>query len=141
MKARIRKLGVWIEETHEEAGQQISPPTRKAVAAAVIENPFAGRYVEDLSDLMDIGEELGALLGEKCVAALGIRADQAQSYGKAALVGENGELEHAVGRVRDDARRAGAERQRHPAQRTTDRDLVAGLRVERQRARLAAERA
>lgn len=96
MKARIRKLGVWIEETHEEAGQQISPPTRKAVAAAVIENPFAGRYVEDLSDLMDIGEELGALLGEKCVAALGIRADQAQSYGKAALVGENGELEHAA---------------------------------------------
>src|SRR5690606_28963135 len=71
-------------------------PTRKAVAAAVIENPFAGRYVEDLSDLMDIGEELGALLGEKCVAALGIRPDQAQSYGKAAMVGENGELEHAA---------------------------------------------
>ena len=72
MKARIRKLGVWVEETHEEAGRAITPPTRKAVAAAVIENPFAGRYVDDLSNLMDIGEELGALLGEKCVAALGI---------------------------------------------------------------------
>src|SRR5690606_31964927 len=64
MKARIRKIGVWIEETHEEAGRPVQPPSRKAVAAAVIENPFAGRYVEDLSDLMDIGEELGAILGE-----------------------------------------------------------------------------
>ena len=96
MSAKIRKLGVWIEETHEEAGQKIDPPTRKAVAAAVIENPCAGRYVADLSDLMEIGEELGALLGARCVAALGIRPDQAESYGKAALVGENGELEHAA---------------------------------------------
>lgn len=96
MKAKIRKLGVWIEETHEEAGQAIRPPTRKAVAAAVIENPFAGRYVDDLADLMDVGEELGKLLGERCVAALGIRPEQVQSYGKAAMVGENGELEHAA---------------------------------------------
>lgn len=96
MKAKIRKLGVWIEETHEEAGQAIRPPTRKAVAAAVIENPFAGRYVDNLADLMDVGEELGKLLGERCVAALGIRPEQVQSYGKAAMVGENGELEHAA---------------------------------------------
>lgn len=96
MKAKIRKLGVWIEETHEEMGRAIDPPTRKAVAAAVIENPFAGRYVEDLADLMEIGEELGGLLGERCVAALGIAPEQAQSYGKAAMVGENGELEHAA---------------------------------------------
>ena len=62
----------------------------------MIENPFAGRYVEDLEDLMAIGEELGGLLGEKCVAALGIAPGEAQSYGKAAMVGENGELEHAA---------------------------------------------
>ncbi len=96
MKAKIRKLGVWIEETHEEMGRAIDPPTRKAVAAAVIENPFAGRYVEDLADLMEIGEELGGLLGARCVAALGIAPDAAESYGKAAMVGENGELEHAA---------------------------------------------
>ncbi len=96
MSAKIRKIGVWIEETHEEMGRGVAPPTRKAVAAAVIENPFAGRYVDDLSELMEIGAELGGLLGARCVAALGIRPDQAESYGKAAMVGENGELEHAA---------------------------------------------
>lgn len=96
MKAKIRKTAVFIEETHIEAGREITPATRKAVAAAVIENPFAGNYVEDLSPLMEVGAELGALLGEKCVAALGIRPEEAESYGKAAMVGENGELEHAA---------------------------------------------
>ena len=96
MSADIRKLAVWVEETHREIGQAISPPTRKAVAVAVIANPFAGSYAEDLSELMDIGAELGGLLGDKCVAALGITPSEAQSYGKAAMVGEGGELEHAA---------------------------------------------
>jgi len=85
-----------VDETHWEMGRQVRPPTRKAVAIAVIENPFAGRYQEDLSELMDIGEELGGLLGERCVRALGIEPHQAESYGKAAIVGEAGELEHAA---------------------------------------------
>ncbi len=96
MNAKIRKLAVWVEETHREAGKTITPATRKAVAAAVIANPFAGQYVEDLTLLMDIGAELGGLLGEKCIAALGISATDAESYGKAAMVGEAGELEHAA---------------------------------------------
>lgn len=96
MKADVRKLVVWVEETHKEMGREISPATRKAVAVAVIANPFAGRYVEDLTELMDIGAELGGLLGERCVRALGIEPQQAESYGKAAMVGENGELEHAA---------------------------------------------
>ncbi len=96
MKAEIRKIAVNVEETHRESGQSISPPTRKAVAVAVIANPYAGVYQQDLSDLMEIGAELGDLLGRKCVEALGITADQAQSYGKSAMVGENGELEHAA---------------------------------------------
>jgi Amino acid synthesis len=95
-KADIRKIVTVVEEVLTEMGQPVSPPTRRAAAIAVIANPFAGRYVADLSDLMDIGEELGALLGEKCMAALGIAPGEAQSYGKAALVGENGELEHAA---------------------------------------------
>jgi hypothetical protein len=94
--ARIRKLIVEVDETRLEAGKVIEPPTRKALAMAVIENPCAGRYVENLDELIAIGEELGALLGEKCVAALGIAPGQAQSYGKAAIVGEAGELEHAA---------------------------------------------
>jgi hypothetical protein len=96
MIADIRKIAVWVEETHREGGQTIAPPTRKAVAVAVIANPFAGRYEPDLALLMDIGAELGGLLGDRCVAALGITPDQAQSYGKAAMVGEAGELEHAA---------------------------------------------
>jgi hypothetical protein len=96
MSALIRKLAVWVEETHTEAGRPVSPPTRKAVAVAVIANPFAGRYAEDLSELIAIGAELGGLLGARCVAALGIAPDQAQGYGKAAMVGEGGELEHAA---------------------------------------------
>jgi Amino acid synthesis len=96
MTAQIRKLAVWLEETHREGGRDVSPPTRKAVAVAVIANPFAGRYQEDLSDLIDIGAELGALLGQRCVAVLGIEPEQAQSYGKAAMVGSDGELEHAA---------------------------------------------
>lgn len=96
MTARIRKIAVNIEETHQEMGKSISPATRKAVAVAVIENPFAGKYVEDLSDLMEIGAELGALLGRKCIEALGISPSEAESYGKSAMVGENGELEHAA---------------------------------------------
>jgi hypothetical protein len=96
MSADIRKIAVSVEETQREMGREIDPPTRKAVAVAVIANPFAGRYVEDLEPLMEIGEELGGLLGRKCVEALGIEPAQAESYGKAAMVGENGELEHAA---------------------------------------------
>ena len=96
MSAEIRKIATWVEETHREIGQQISPPTRKAVAVAVIKNPFVGSYTQDLTPLMDIGAELGGLLGDKCVAALGITPAQAESYGKAAMVGEGGELEHAA---------------------------------------------
>ncbi len=96
MSAKIRKIVVIVEETLTEMGRPVSPATRRAAAIAVIENPFAGRYVEDLSELIAIGEELGGLLTEKAVAALGIEGSKAESYGKAALVGENGELEHAA---------------------------------------------
>lgn len=96
MSMKIRKIAVNVEETHREIGREISPPTRKAVAVAVIENPFAGVYQEDLSELMEMGAELGGLLGDKCVAALGISPSEAESYGKSVMVGENGELEHAA---------------------------------------------
>jgi hypothetical protein len=96
MSANIRKLIVQVDETRIEMGQTIDPPTRRAVAIAVIANPYAGRYSENLDELITIGEELGALLGQKCIAALGIEPGQAQSYGKAAIVGEAGELEHAA---------------------------------------------
>jgi Amino acid synthesis len=95
-KAKIRKIIVIVDEVLSEQGQVVNPPTRRAAAIAVIENPFAGRFVDDLATLLDIGEELGGLLGERAVAALGVKPSQIESYGKAALVGENGELEHAA---------------------------------------------
>jgi hypothetical protein len=96
MKARIRKIATFVEETRTEMGREINPPTRRAAAVAVIENPYAGKFVEDLSELMVIGEELGQLLTFHAVAALGISATSVESYGKAAAVGENGEIEHAA---------------------------------------------
>lgn len=96
MPAKIRKIIVQTDEVRVEMGRDIQPPVRKALAMAVIENPCAGRYVENLDELAAIGEELGALLGARCVEALGIEPGQAQSYGKAAIVGEAGELEHAA---------------------------------------------
>jgi Amino acid synthesis len=96
MSLEIRKIAVFVEETHLEMEQTISPATRKAAAVAVIKNPFAGQYVEDLEPLMKIGAELGDLLGTKCVQALGVSPNETESYGKSAMVGENGELEHAA---------------------------------------------
>jgi hypothetical protein len=96
MPSKIRKIIVQVDELRSEMGREVNPPARKALAMAVIENPYAGRYSENLDELIAIGEELGALLGEKCVKALGIAPGQAQSYGKAAIVGEAGELEHAA---------------------------------------------
>lgn len=96
MTAHIRKIIVQVDETRLEMGRAVTPPTRRALAMAVIANPYAGRYSENLDELIAIGEELGALLGQKCVQALGIEPGQAHSYGKAAIVGEAGELEHAA---------------------------------------------
>jgi len=93
---KIRKLLTVVETTKTEMGRPIEPPTRKAAALAVIENPFAGHDSEDLSTLIDIGDELGGLLGQMAVAALGIDPSAVESYGKAAVVGEQGELEHAA---------------------------------------------
>lgn len=92
----IRKIVTVVEETAVEGGRPVSPPTRRAAAVAIIANPFAGRYVEDLEPLVAAGEELGDLLARRAVAALGVAGEAVESYGKAACVGEDGELEHAA---------------------------------------------
>jgi hypothetical protein len=92
----IRKYVTIVEETLAEGGKKVDPPTRKAAAVAVIKNPFAGKYEEKLDELIDIGEALGGVLGKKAVEALKIPPQNAESYGKAAIVGVDGELEHAA---------------------------------------------
>jgi hypothetical protein len=92
----IRKYVTIVEETAMEGGKRVNPPTRKAAAIAVIKNPFAGKYVENLNELVETGEELGGILTKRAVEALRIPPHQAESYGKAAIVGVDGELEHAA---------------------------------------------
>ena len=92
----VRKYITVLEEIHSDGGRKMDPPGKKAAAIAVIKNPFAGEFVDDLTPLMDIGEELGGVLGKMAVDALGIAPEKAESYGKAAIVGENGEREHAA---------------------------------------------
>ena len=96
MTAQIRKIVVQVDELLQEGGVAVTPPTRRALAMAVIANPYAGRFSDNLDELIAIGEELGGLLGARCVQALGIKPAEAESYGKAAIVGEAGELEHAA---------------------------------------------
>ena len=90
---KIRKLVTIVEEIRADGGKEAVRPVRKAAAVAVIENPFAGRYEENLAALVQVGEELGALLGTRAVEAL---AAPVESYGKAAVVGLDGEYEHAA---------------------------------------------
>lgn len=91
----VRKYVTVVEEVFSEGGRPMTPSGKRAAAVAVIKNPFAGKYEEDLSPLMDIGEELGGILGKMAVDALGIEPEEAEGYGKGAIVGENGEREHA----------------------------------------------
>ncbi|MFO7600591.1 MAG: amino acid synthesis family protein, partial [Candidatus Desulfacyla sp.] len=91
----VRKYVTIVEQILSEGGRPMTPPGKRAAAVAVIKNPFAGRYEEDLTPLMDIGEALGGILGKMAVEALGIRPEEAEGYGKGAIVGENGEREHA----------------------------------------------
>ncbi|MGH7402899.1 MAG: amino acid synthesis family protein, partial [Candidatus Rokuibacteriota bacterium] len=90
---KIRKLLTLVEEIQEDGGRRVEKPIKKVAAVAVIANPFAGRFVEDLQELVKTGEELGDLLGRRAVMALGAPV---HSYGKAAIVGVDGEYEHAA---------------------------------------------
>ncbi len=92
----VRKYLTVVEETAMEGGKKVDPPTRKAAAMAVIKNPFAAKYVENLDELIEVGVTLGGKLTKMAVEALKIPPEKAESYGKAAIVGASGELEHAA---------------------------------------------
>ena len=92
----LRKTVIQLEEIHEEMGKSPRTTCRKVTVAAVITNPFAGKYIEDLEPLYDLGAELGGMLAKKGVEALGVQPDEVESYGKGAIVGLNGEIEHAA---------------------------------------------
>ena len=93
MELKIRRTQVIVEERREEAGRRADMPMRKVAAVAVIENPLAGRYVEDLAPLVTGSAALGQLLGE--LALQGLAPYKPEGVGKGALVGLAGEQEHA----------------------------------------------
>jgi len=93
---KLRKLVIQLEETSREMDRPVNPPTRKVIVAAVIANPFAGRYVEDLSPLYELGGEVAGLLAGRAVKALKVAPEAVSAYGKGAIVGLAGELEHAA---------------------------------------------
>jgi len=96
---KIRKKATFVEEILIDGGREVGPkPVTKVASVAVIANPFAGKFVEDLSPLIEVGEELGGLLGEEAVRVLKSLhvGAEVESYGKAAIVGVNGEYEHAA---------------------------------------------
>ncbi|MDP3165285.1 MAG: amino acid synthesis family protein [Hydrogenophaga sp.] len=90
----IRKRSLTVETIYHEGGPAPAVPLKLAAACAVIRNPYAGRYEPDLLPFMAELRSLGTLLAEELVATLG--RDQVEVYSKAAIVGVNGELEHAA---------------------------------------------
>lgn len=93
MKLDVRRVLSFCDHKEVEAGIRHAEPLRKVAAVAIIANPWAGRYVEDLKDGIAASVEIGKLLAETAVAAMGPYA--AQSYGKGGIVGIGGEVEHA----------------------------------------------
>lgn len=91
----IRKIVVQVEETHKEGGAPVSDKL-KVTVAAVINNPFAGKVVGDLEPFYDLGKNISGMLTDKGVAALGVSPNDVVSYGKSAIVGTDGEIEHCA---------------------------------------------
>jgi len=93
---KVRKYVTIVEQILSEGDRKMEPAGKRAAAIAVIENPVAGEFADDLTILMDIGEVLGGILGKMALEALGVPPEKVESYGKAAIVGQNGEREHAA---------------------------------------------
>lgn len=91
----VRKYKLDIEESWHEGGPRLERPLRVAVAIAIVKNPFAGRYEPDLLSFMAELRSVGTELSQRIVTTLG-GAESVRAYGKGALVGEDGELEHGA---------------------------------------------
>lgn len=92
----VRKYVDIVEEIQMDNGKSVAPVIKKAAAVAVIKNPFAGTCAENLDELIETGDQLGELLARRAIQAMGIKAEQVESFGKGVIVGMGGELEHAA---------------------------------------------
>jgi hypothetical protein len=96
LEVRVRKKLMAVEEIFHEGGPVPSRPLCRAAALAVIGNPFAGRYVEDIAGFMDDLKPLGLEMAKSLIAALGGDPKRVEGFGKGAIVGSAGELEHGA---------------------------------------------
>jgi amino acid synthesis protein len=92
----IRKIAMLVEEIRHEGGPPPAVARRRAAAMALVENPFAGRYVAELQPAMDDLKPLGFELTDRLIAALGGDPKAIDGYGKGAIVGIAGEIEHGA---------------------------------------------
>jgi hypothetical protein len=93
---KLRKYVSTLEETHHDGGPALNRPVTKAVVGGVIANPYAGRHVEDIQPMMKALEPLAVDLTERVMKLLGARGEELEAYGKGAIVGLAGELEHGA---------------------------------------------
>ena len=93
---KLRKYVSTVEETHHDGGPSLKRPVAKAVVGGVIANPYAGRHVEDIQPMMKALEPLAIDLTERVMKLLGVKGSDLEAYGKGAIVGIAGELEHAA---------------------------------------------
>jgi hypothetical protein len=93
---QVRKTLLIVEEIFHEGGPAPSKPLRRAAALAVLHNPFAGRYVEDIAAFMDDLKPLGLQMSKSLIAVLGSNSKEIEGFGKGAVVGSAGELEHGA---------------------------------------------
>ena len=96
MNVDVRKIVVCAEETRHDGGPPLANPVRKAWAAAVVRNPYAGRHEPDIMPMMEALKPLGLDMSRRLIAALGGDAKAVQGFGKGAIVGSAGELEHGA---------------------------------------------
>jgi hypothetical protein len=93
---KLRKYVSILEETHHDGGPALAQPVLKAVVGGVIANPYAGGYVEDIKPMMKALEPLAVDLTERVMKLLDAKGSELEAYGKSAIVGLAGELEHAA---------------------------------------------
>jgi hypothetical protein len=96
MQLEVRKVVSIVETTRREMDRDVDGLRRKIATGVVFTNPLAGHFADNLDALVDLGAELGQLLIDEALAALGCPGADVSAYGKAAVVGTNGELEHAA---------------------------------------------
>ncbi len=96
MKIEIRRVLTQVEDIFHEFGPPPAQPQRRGAVAAVLTNPYAGRYEPDILPMMEALNDVGLQMAHRLLAAMDVPAERIESYGKGAIVGERGELEHGA---------------------------------------------